>query len=138
MAEKEKKDLGYRIVLYGFQSILRILVYILLAVTLVLLGKNAYMIGYQIVNTAPLSKDNANDVVVSINDDMSVMDIGEMLRKRGVIDEDPFSFMIQELLSESHNKILPGEYVLNSGMSIDEILETLAPSEEEENEENQP
>lgn len=136
MAEKKKSDLGYRIILGGFKSVIRILVYILAAVTLVLLGKRAYTIGYQVVSTAPVAKDNGVEVTVTITDDMSVMDIGQLLADWGLIDEEPVSFLIQETLSECHNKILPGTYVLSTGMTVDEMLKTMSHSDEAD-EENQ-
>lgn len=134
MADKKNNDFGYRVALVGFQGIIRILIYILVAVTLILLGKKAYTIGYQVVNTEPVAKENSVDITVTITDDMSVMDIGELLNAWGLIKEEPVSFLIQETLSEYHNKILPGTYVLNTGMSIDEILKTISASEEEDGE----
>ncbi len=132
MSEKKNTELWYRIVLVGFQSIVRFLVYILAGVILILLGKNAYTIGYQVVNTAPVAKEEGVDVTVVVTDDMSVMDIGELLRSWGLVNEDPISFVIQEMLSEYHGKLLPGTYVLNTGMSVDEMLAAMSPSEEEE------
>lgn len=136
MVREKKKDLGYRIVIAGFQGVIRILVYILVVVLLFVLGKQAYTVGYQVVDTAPMVKENGVDITVTITDDMSVMEIGELLRDWGLIDEYPISFQIQEMLSEYHNKILPGTYVLNTGMSIDEILATMSPSETEDGEED--
>lgn len=138
MEDKRKDDQGLMGILSGLQSILRILVYVLLIVLLILVAKKAYDIGSEVGNTAPVSKENGQDVLVIIDDSMTVRDIGELLRKNGLINEEPFSFMIQEALSDYHNKILPGSYTLNSGMSIDEILAAISPSGEEENEENQP
>ncbi|MDO4489576.1 MAG: hypothetical protein Q4B85_00670 [Lachnospiraceae bacterium] len=137
MTEKKNNDLGYRIILAGFQSILRILLYILAAVILVLLGKKAYTIGYEVVSTAPVSKENGVDVTVTITDDMSVLEIGELLGDWGLIDEQPISFAMQEFLSEYHNQILPGVYVLNTGMTVDEMLQSMAATDAED-EEKQP
>ncbi len=134
MADRKKNDVGYRIVLIGFQGMIRILVYILAAVTLVLLGKKSYTIGYQVVSTAPMVKENGVDVTVTVTDDMSVMEIGRLLRDWGLIDEEPVSFWIQETLSEYHNRILPGTYVLNTGMTVDEMLKTMSPSGEQDGE----
>lgn len=132
MADKRNSDLGYRIVLAGFQGVFHILVYILAAVILILLAKRAYSIGYQVVSNGPVAKENGVDVTVTITDDMTVMEIGELLRDWGLIDEEPLSFLIQETVSEYHNKILPGTYVLNTGMTVDEMLQAMSPSDEEE------
>ncbi|MDO4616544.1 MAG: aminodeoxychorismate lyase [Lachnospiraceae bacterium] len=133
MREK-KNDVGYRMALEGFQSMIHILVYILIVVLLILLGKRAYTIGYQVVNTDPVAEENGVDVTVTITDDMSVMEIGRLLDDWGLIDEEPVSFAIQEALSEYHDRLLPGTYVLNTGMSVDEMLQTMSASETEDQE----
>lgn len=133
MAEN-RSDKGYHFVLAGFRGIIRILVYVLAAVILIVLGKKAYTIGYEVVSTAPAAKENGADVTVAITDDMSVLEIGEMLNEWGLIREQPISFWTQELLSEYHNKILPGTYVLNTGMTVDEMLKILSQSEEKDQE----
>ncbi|MCQ2508976.1 MAG: aminodeoxychorismate lyase [Lachnospiraceae bacterium] len=138
MAAKKNNDLGYRIIKAGFQSVIRILIYILLAVILFVLGKESYSIGYQVVNTTPVAKENGVEVTVTITDDMSVKEIGQLLADWGLIEEQPISFVIQEMLSEYHNKILPGTYVLSTGMTVDEMLQIMAASDEEDSEETQP
>ncbi len=126
MPQNTKNDRGYRMVLTGFQGVIHILIYILIAVILILLGKQAYTIGYQVVSTEPVAEENGVDVTVTITDDMSVLDIGELLDDWGLIDEEPISFAIQEALSEYHNMLLPGTYVLNTGMTVDEMLEIMS------------
>lgn len=138
MAAKKNNDLGYRIIKAGFQSVIRILIYILLAVILIVLGKEAYSIGYQVVNTAPVAEENGVEVTVTVTDDMSVQEIGQLLADWGLIKEKPISFVIQEMLSEYHNKILPGTYVLSTGMTVDEMLQIMSASDEEDSEETQP
>ncbi len=132
MAEAKKKDTGYRIVLTGFQGAIRILIYILMAVILIYFGRRAYTIGYQVVRTEPVAEENGADVTVTITDDMSVREIGQLLNDWGLIDEEPVSFVLQEFLSEYHNQILPGSYVLNTGMSVDEMLAVLSQAAEED------
>ncbi len=126
MAQRKNTDFGYRVVLAGFQSVIHILIYILMAVILIVLGQRAYTIGYQVVDTEPVAEGNGVDVTVTITDDMSLMEIGRLLDDWGLIDEEPLSFVIQEALSEYHNQILPGTYVLNTGMTVDEMLEVMS------------
>ena len=61
-----------------------------------------------------------------ITDDMSVMDVGDMLRERGLLEESPLVFWFQELFSDFHGDILPGAYILNTSQTVDEMLEILA------------
>ena len=73
-------------------------------------------------------------ISVYVEDNASALEVGKMLQEKGLI-RDGRLFMIQELLSEQHDKIRPGVYDLNTNMTAQEILEVIAPEEEEETEE---
>ena len=113
--QEKKKDAGYRAAVRGAKGVLRILIYICLALFLIFLGR---------------------EITVTVTDDMSVMDVGKMLRERGLIETSPLVFWFQELLSEYHNDILPGEYVLNTNQTVDEMLPVLAQEDTEGEEES--
>ena len=125
-AKKKKKDLGYRVAVSSARGIVRILVYICVAVLLIFLGREAYFLGYQVFNQTPVDQGEGKDVTVVISDDMSVMDIGELLKEQGLIEEEPLVFWCQELLSDYHDKLLPGAYILNTSQTVDEMLPILA------------
>ena len=78
-----------------------------------------------------IDKGEGREVTVVVTDEMSAMDIGKMLNERGLIDERPLAFWIQEFLSEYHNKILPGSYILKTSQTVDEMLPILAQEDTE-------
>ena len=125
-AKKKKKDAGYRTAVSGARGVIRILVYVCLAVALIFLGREAYALGYEVFGETPADESEGRDITVSVTDDMSVMDIGKMLNERGLIDERPLAFWIQEFLSDYHDQILPGVYILNTSQTVDEMLEIMA------------
>ena len=47
-AKKKKKDAGYRTAVSGARGVIRILVYVCLAVALIFLGREAYALGYEV------------------------------------------------------------------------------------------
>ena len=133
----ETQTKGYRIFLSGIKGVIRILIIIFLIVITVFLIRSAYRIGYDVTGTKPLStQENAKDAMVIISADMSVRDIADLLKNKGLIDEDPYAFVLQERLSEYHDRIVPGTYVLNTSMTIDEMLKVMARDDEKEEEED--
>lgn len=133
---KRKKDAGYRAAVKGVRGVLKILIYICLALFLVFLGRQAYTLGYQVFNQQPVDSGEGREITVTVTDDMSVMDVGEMLKERGLINTSPLVFWVQEFLSDYHNDILPGEYTLNTNQIVDEMLPVLAQEDTEGEEES--
>lgn len=133
---KRKKDAGYRAAVKGVRGVLKILIYICLALFLVFLGRQAYTLGYQVFNQQPVDSGEGREITVTVTDDMSVMDVGEMLKERGLINTSPLVFWVQEFLSDYHNDILPGEYTLNTNQTVDEMLPVLAQEDTEGEEES--
>ena len=125
-AKKKRKDAGYRTAVSGAKGVIRILLYICLAVVLIFLGREAYVLGYEVFDEKPVDESGGREITISITEDMSVMDVGELLNERGLIDERPLAFWIQEHLSEYHGDILPGIYILNTSQTVEEMLEIMA------------
>lgn len=132
MAGKEKKDsLGYRVALVGVKGLLKVLLLICLIVILIFLCRKAYGLGYEVFNQSAVDSGDGRRVTVTITDDMSVYDIGKMLRAEGLLEESPAAFWVQEFISDYHNQILPGTYSLNTAMTPDELIAALAQPEED-------
>lgn len=123
---KKKESLGYRVALGGVKGILRILIIICVIVVMIFLGKQAYSIGQEVFNDKPIDAGTGRAVEVVITEDMSVMEIGELLNKKGLLDEKPIVFWIQEFISENHKQILPGTYTLTTAMNVEEMLSVMA------------
>lgn len=72
---------------------------------------------------------------MGIAEDASLKDIAQMLEEKGLI-EDSKLFIVQEMLSAHHGKILPGIYDLSTDMKAEQMLEIMSTSAEEEGEED--
>lgn len=93
-----------------------------------------YEFGYRISAEEPVSSAEAARLIsISVTEDATVMDIGEVLEDKGMI-RDARLFYIQELLSVYHDKLKPGVYELSSDMTAKEMLAVMSaePIEEEE------
>ena len=67
-AKKKKKDTGYRVAVSGAKSVIRILLYICLAVALVFLGREAYTLGYEVFDETPVDKGEGREVTMMYAD----------------------------------------------------------------------
>ncbi len=133
--EDSDQTRGYRTFVSVIKAVLRVLIVVFLVVVAYFLIKSAYQIGYQVTGSRPLSEsaDDAVRTMVVITDSMSAGDIGELLISRGLIDEDRYAFVLQEFISGYHDEIAPGTYVLDSSMTVEEMIHIMAGAEEEEN-----
>lgn len=96
----------------------------------------AYDYGYRVFTEEPMSLGEGRTISIYIENDQSVMDVGDMLQEKGLI-RDARLFFVQELLSEHHGNIQPGIYDLSTSMTPEEMLAVIAqkPETEEESEE---
>ncbi len=85
----------------------------------------AYDFGYRVFADEPVSGSGGRTITVGIAEDDSLKDIAQMLEEKGLV-EDAKLFIVQELLSAHHGKILPGIYDLSTGMKAEEMLEIMS------------
>ncbi|MDD3278246.1 MAG: hypothetical protein PHG16_05095 [Lachnospiraceae bacterium] len=132
----KKKDTGYRVALTGAQGTIRILLYLCGLVLIIYFGKSAYSFGYDVFNQVPVAATQAEgeDVTVVIKEGTSAYGIGKVLKDRGVLNESPLVFWVQERLSDYHGKLKAGSYILNTSQNVDEMFTILSG----ENTEGQP
>lgn len=90
----------------------------------------AYDYGYRIFGEEAIDEEPGRNISVEVAESDSVEDIGQMLEQKGLI-RDAKLFVIQEKLSGLENGIGSGTYELNTAMTVDEMLEIMAASEEE-------
>ncbi|MBR2560646.1 MAG: hypothetical protein IKE31_00695 [Eubacterium sp.] len=128
MDEENRKSTGrgYRAALTGIKGILRLLIVVCLAIVLIYLGRRAYALGHEAFDEQPVDIGEGRTVVVTVTEDMSVYDIGKMLRAEGLLTESPMAFWLQEFLSEYHHQLLPGTYSLKTSMTTQEMFPILA------------
>lgn len=122
---KRKKNAGYRAAVFGAKGVIRVLIYILIAIGIIYLARTAYTLGYAVFNQKPLSGEPGQAVTVIVPDGASAHEIGKILEQKGLI-ENALIFTVQEKLSSYKNALLPGTYILNTAMTADEMMAILA------------
>jgi cell division protein YceG involved in septum cleavage len=131
MAGDENKRSGLDIALSGVKGLTKALGLILITVAIIVIGHEAYQLGYSALYQVSVDEGDGRTIEVTVTDDMSVRDIGKMLQDKGLLNESPTVFVIQERISEYHGKILPGTYQLSTGMTADEMLRVMAGDDED-------
>lgn len=119
-----------------FSIVLKVII-IVAAILLIYKGATtAYDYGYRLFTETPVSQGTGREVTVSITSGKSAKEIGQLLESKGLI-RDARLFVLQELLSDYHNKIQPGIYTLNSSMTAEEMMAIMSTAEEaDETDEN--
>lgn len=132
------RNKGYQIALSGLRIVFRILILVLIVVLIFFGAKKIYALGYESFSAKPVadSEDKGENKTIVITKDMSVREIGELLIEEGLIDESVEAFIIQANVYGYAHSIVPKPYVLNTAMSVSEMLEFMSQPEEDEEEEN--
>lgn len=106
---------------------------IVMAVVFIHRGANlAFDYGYRIFDEPPMS-EIGRDVTVEIPEGMSAQQMGELFYQKGLIREVNL-FRLQYMFSEFKEDLKPGEYVLSTAMTAEEMFEVMAKGPEEEGE----
>lgn len=116
------------------ETIVKIVILAVVVVFVFRTSTQAYDFGYRVFADEPMSVSGGRTITVGIAEDASLKEIANMLEEKGLI-EDANLFIVQELLSAYHGKILPGIYDLSTDMKAEQMLEILSTSTEEEGEE---
>lgn len=106
-------------------TVIKIAIFVFLATCIYKGALMAYDYGYRVFTEAPISVGEGRIISVEIKEDMSAMDIGEMLQQKGLIREARI-FYLQEMLSEFHGDEVPGIYDLSTTMTAEEMLAVLS------------
>ena len=89
-----------------------------------------YDYGYRIFTEPAVSLGEGRSVTVTITEDMSPADIGELFQTKGLV-EDATLFTLQYYFSEFRRDVKPGEYELSTSMTAEEMMEVMASDQEE-------
>ena len=87
--------------------------------------KEAYTLGYRVFTEPAVSTGDGRIVEFTIGDTSSVYKVGQKLEDVGLI-RDAKVFFLQELASESHGKMEPGKYDLNTNMTAEDMIKVMA------------
>lgn len=94
----------------------------------------AYDFGYRIFTEEPIAPAPGKDVSVALTEGKSTMDIAKLLTEKGLT-RDKYLTFAQILASEYKENIKPGAYVLNTSMTVEEMLAVMSPDIVEDEEE---
>ena len=132
--KRQQSDEKYGRFLGGAQKAIIILVVVLVVLVVVYLSQRTYALGYEAASYKPsVSESDAEVKSITITEDMSASDIGNLLINEGIIDESLEAFLMQDMLSGLHGEYIAGTYELNASMSVDKILQIICtPSEDED------
>lgn len=111
-------------------SVLKLLLVVLIAFGLYHFGTYAFSFGRQIYSEEGMTAALGKDVAVVVSEGESTKEIAQMLKQFGLI-EDPYVFLVQERLSKYHGQILPGNYVLNTSQSGNQMIAVMSGHGEE-------
>lgn len=123
-----------KIVLNIVNSVLSILLFVLILFVIVRAGNVAYDLGYRIFTEPAMDKTPGRDVSVRVYDNMSEMELGNLLEEKRLV-ESGLLFAIQLRLSSNDNKVKSGKYTLNTSQTAEEMIQVLTGEEAEETEE---
>jgi len=95
-----------------------------------------YEFGYRIFTEKPVDSEPGVEIVVSISEGDSALDIGKQLEEKGLI-RDAKLYVAQYYLSAYVDALLPGTYTLDTAMTAKEMMAVMSTSAEETEVENE-
>ena len=117
--------MGYAVALFGAKGVIRILLYVLVAIFFISIARMSYVFGYSIFNEQAIASEPGQDVLVEIPEGASTREIADILVKNDLI-ESGWIFIAQERLSSYHGKLQSGTYLLNTSEKPTEMMRILA------------
>lgn len=111
--------------------IVKVVVAVIVIMVVYKLTVSAYGFGYRIFGEEPIAQGEGTNVSVAIVEGKSIMEIGEILKEKGLI-RNAKLFYVQERLSAYHNEMKPGIYELSTAMTPEEMIALMATEPEVE------
>ena len=106
-------------------SVVKIVVIILVIMVVYRLGSMAYSYGERIFGEPPMESAPGTDIVITVGSEDSVRDIADNLKAAGLI-RDAGLFVLQERLAGYKEGVKAGTYTLNTSMTPEELIQTMA------------
>lgn len=123
-----------KIVISIFKTCITIGILLVVAMFVYKLCIKTYDFGYRIFADEPMSPPPGYTTSVAIVEGKSVMEIGEILEERGLI-RNAYIFYLQEMVSDYHDKLVPGIYELSTAMTPVEMMAVMSADFTEDGEE---
>lgn len=95
-----------------------------------------YNYGYRVFKQEPMTLGEGRTVTVKITENMSVKEMGELFLQKGLI-ADTTLFTAQYYLAEFREGVKPGTYELSTAMTVEEMMEVMATTVEETEEDGE-
>ena len=111
-------------------SVVKIVVIILVIMVVYRLGSMAYSYGERIFGEPPMESAPGTDIVITVGSEDSVRDIADNPKAAGLI-RDAGLFVLQERLAGYKEGVKAGTYTLNTSMTPEELIQTMAASSDE-------
>ena len=122
---KKNRDVGYAVALFGAKGVIRILLYVLVAIFFISIARMSFVFGYSIFNEQAIASAPGQDVLVEIPEGASTREIADILVKNDLI-ESGWIFIAQERLSSYHGQLQSGTYLLNTSEKPTQMMRILA------------
>ncbi len=119
-----------KMVLKSITIVLKVVFAIVVVMVVYKASMLAYDYGYRIFAEPPVDSAPGIDVEVYIDESMDTKAIGKHLESEGLL-RDGNLFYLQNVLSKYKDKLLPGNYVLNTSMTNEEMMEVLSGAEQD-------
>lgn len=114
-----------------FGTMLKIVITVAVVLLIYKGAVTGYEFGYRIFKQEPMSLGEGRTVTVTVTENMSAQEMGEMFLQKGLIN-DTTLFLAQYYLSEFQKDVKPGIYELSTSMTVEEMMEVMATWQEEE------
>ncbi len=112
-----------------FGAIIKVVVAVAAAFIIYRGAAVCYDYGYRIFTEPAMSVGEGRTVSVTIKENMSPMEIGELMQNKGLT-RDSKLFALQYLFSEYREDIKPGTYEVTTAMTAEEIMAVMAPADQ--------
>ena len=76
---KKNRDVGYAVALFGAKGVIRILLYVLVAIFFISIARMSFVFGYSIFNEQAIASEPGQDVLVEIPEGASTREIADIL-----------------------------------------------------------
>lgn len=90
----------------------------------------AYDYGYRVFEEPPISVGEGRVISVTITEDMSPGEMGQLFLSKGLIRDDRL-FVVQYYLSEFRKELKTGDFELSTAMTVEEMMEAMADAAKE-------
>lgn len=89
----------------------------------------AYQFSYDVFSDTVYNLNDNRDIAITVDSGASSMEVAALLEEKGVVEDKYVAFVRAKLTKAA---VMPGTYVLQPSMTLDEIYEVLGNTEKEE------